>query len=428
MSKSLAIGLLILSIACLNGGRPGAAITALPLISDQSFQDRRDSLERIWKAVADNYYDPDFNGVNWKAVRLRYRAMLDSVKSDEGFYELMERMVGELHDSHTHVLSPTQTAEFKQHQRTSLGFGPEIIDDQLVVARVTAGSQAEQAGLEPGMIVRTVNGRPLKEKVSEIAGQYPASSTSRATKLLSYHRVFIGAPGSTIKLGLERADGSSFEVTLTRQLVPETPDLVTRVLPSGNAYMGFNIFYAPVAQQFGDALKKIRDAPGLIIDLRRNPGGTSHELIEIASDLFLTKTVLARYKTRASEARPLYLLRRDHAYSGAIVILTGPQTGSSSELFAAGLQDTGRAKIVGSQSCGCVLGVNTSVELKDGGEVIISDTLWFTPHGRKLEGEGVIPDRIAAVTLDDLRRKRDPVLEAGDHLLKGMTQAAAAQK
>jgi carboxyl-terminal processing protease len=428
MRKSLIVGLLVLSLACFSLEKPGAALSASPVVFAQSLRDRQNSLERIWRAVEENYYDPAFNGVDWKAVSERYRPMLDSVKTDEEFYELMERMVGELHDSHTHVLSPTQTAEFKQHQRMSLGFGPEIIDDQLVVARVTAGSQAEQAGLEPGMIVRAVDGRPLQERVRELRAQYPNSSTPRATSLLSYFRVLAGDPGSTIKLGLERADGSSFEVTLTRQVVPETPDLVTRVLPSGNAYISFNIFFAPVAQQFHDALEKFRDAPGLIVDLRRNPGGTSHELVEIASDFFLTKAVLARYKTRAREARPLYLLRRDHVYSGAIVILTGPQTGSSSELFAAGLQDTGRAKIVGSQSCGCVLGVSTSVELKDGGEVVISDTLWFTPHGRKLEGEGVIPDRIAAVTLDDLRRKRDTVLEAGDQLLKGMTQAAAAQK
>jgi len=429
MRKSLIVGLLVLSLGCFSLEKPGAALSAPPIVFDQSLIDRQNSLERIWKAVEENYYDPAFNGVDWKAVRERYRPMLDSVKTDEEFYELMERMVGELHDSHTHVLSPTQAAEFKQHQRMSLGFGPEIIDDQLVVARVTAGSQAEQAGLEPGMIVRAVDGRPLQERVRELRARYPNSSTPRATRLLSYLRVFAGEPETAVKLGLERADGAPLHVTLTREVVPVAPELVAKRLPSGNGYIGFNIFYAPAARQFKDALDRLRDTPGLIIDLRKNPGGTTHELIEIASDFYTARAVFALDKVRTREARPVYLLGRGaQAYSGPVVILAGPETGSSSELFAAGMQDTGRAKVVGGQTCGCVLGINTAVDLKDGGEVVISETLWFTPHGRKLEGEGVIPDRTVASTLGDLRRKRDPVLEEGERLLKEMAHTTAASK
>jgi carboxyl-terminal processing protease len=110
-----------------------------------------------------------------------------------------------------------------------------------------------------------------------------------------------------------------------------------------------------------------------------------------------------------------------------VVILADLHSGSSSELFAAGMQDTGRAKVVGSQTCGCVLGVNNLVELKDGGAVMISKVLWFTPHDRKLEGEGVIPDKLIGNTLADLRAKRDPVLEAGDSLLKEMSSARGQQ-
>ena len=100
MSKSLAIGLLILSIACLNGGRPGAAITALPLISDQSFQDRRDNLERIWKTVADNYYDPDFNGGEIARTSIRQCAGLPRLKDvvarywDRGFLDIELKVPG----------------------------------------------------------------------------------------------------------------------------------------------------------------------------------------------------------------------------------------------------------------------------------------------------------------------------------------------
>jgi carboxyl-terminal processing protease len=429
MPRSVIAVLLILSFGCFSIERPTVALAAPPLVLEQSLQDRRDSLERIWKAVEENYYDPDFNGVDWKAVHERYRPMLDSLKSDEEFYKLMERMVGELHDAHTHVLSPERAQEFKRHQRMSLGFGPEIIDDQLVVARVTAGSQAERAGLEPGMIVRTLDGRPLADRVREVIALYPESSTPRATRLLGYARAFMGEPGTTVKLGLERADGSSLEVTLTREVAPQGPDLVAKLMPSGEAYISFNVFYAPAAKEFKEALRKFHEAPGLIIDLRRNPGGSSAELTGIASNFFAAKTVFARSKTRTHDTRPFYVDGKEsQKYSGPVVILTGPNSGSSSELFAAGMQDTGRAKIVGAQTCGCVLGITHLAALSDGGSVTISQVLWFTPHDRKLEGEGVIPDRTVTVTLTDLRQKRDPVLEEGERLLKEMAFTAAPGK
>jgi C-terminal processing protease CtpA/Prc len=173
------------------------------------------------------------------------------------------------------------------------------------------------------------------------------------------------------------------------------------------------------------AVRLVRQIFSAASTLKRYP----NELIEIASDFFPTKTVFARNKSRTRDVQPVYLPSRDRQeYSGAVVILTGAQTGSSSELLAAGMQETGRAKIVGSQSCGCVLGVTAPVELKDGGEVIISQTLWFSPHGRKLEGEGVIPDRSVAITFADLQQKRDPVLEEGERVLKEMAHSASVKK
>src|SRR5262245_59076701 len=113
MRRPLVVALVVLSLGCWPRERsaaeapdvlpsrpllikPLSALAAPPLVFDQSLKERRDSMERIWKAVEENYYDPDFNGVDWKAVRERYRPMLDSLNSDEEFYKLMERMVGEL--------------------------------------------------------------------------------------------------------------------------------------------------------------------------------------------------------------------------------------------------------------------------------------------------------------------------------------------
>jgi C-terminal processing protease CtpA/Prc len=113
-------------------------------------------------------------------------------------------------------------------------------------------------------------------------------------------------------------------------------------------------------------------------------------------------------------------------YSGPVVILVSEYSASATEVFSAGMQDSGRAKIVGSPSCGCVLGITHDRVMKGGGVLEISEVLWFSPKDRKLEGEGVIPDRVAVPTIASLREKRDLVLEAGEKMLQELAAARQA--
>jgi carboxyl-terminal processing protease len=397
---------------------------ALSAAEDLSAKDRMENFEKIWHSIQNNYYDPNMNGVDWNEVRKRYRPLVEATNSDQDFYPLMERMAGELHDAHTHVLDPVKAENFRRQKMLILGLRTDEFDGKLVITEVEAGSDAEQAGIVPGTSIETIDGKPLAEKLAESRTRLADSSSVRATRLRLYARVLDGLPDSTVKLGLKRSDGPPFETTLTRNFNGLSPRLSARLLPSGDAYIRFDAFYPPVARDFTEALQKFHDAPGLIIDLRTNPGGSGEELIAIANNFFGGKTVFAKNKLRTRDTRPIYVESKDSkVYGGAVVILVTEHSGSSSELFAAGMQDSGRAKVVGSQTCGCVLGVPGPVDLKGGGMVAISRVLWFTPSGRKLEGEGVIPDKAVRPILSDVIERRDPTLEAGDQLLKEMSSA-----
>ena len=113
----------------------------------------------------------------------------------------------------------------------------------------------------------------------------------------------------------------------------------------------------------------------------------------------------------------------DRSIPAPLVILVSEYSASATEVFAAGMQDSGRAKLVGSPSCGCVLGITHDRVMKGGGVLEISEVLWFSPKDRKLEGEGVIPDRVAVPTIASLREKRDLVLEAGEKMLQELATA-----
>lgn len=107
-------------------------------------------------------------------------------------------------------------------------------------------------------------------------------------------------------------------------------------------------------------------------------------------------------------------------YTNPVVVLVNEGTGSTSELIANALQEQGRAYVIGTRSCGCVLGVLKHRELKGGGTVSVSELGFVTPKGRKLEGEGVTPDKSVTLTLRDLQAGRDAALEEAEAYLSGL--------
>ncbi|HEX8117622.1 MAG TPA: S41 family peptidase, partial [Pyrinomonadaceae bacterium] len=104
-------------------------------------------------------------------------------------------------------------------------------------------------------------------------------------------------------------------------------------------------------------------------------------------------------------------------YANPVVVIVNEATGSTSELVANVMQEQTRAHVVGARSCGCVLGVLKHRELKGGGELSVSELGFVTPSGRRLEGEGVAPDRTVSLTLKEFQAGRDAALEEADAYL-----------
>jgi carboxyl-terminal processing protease len=407
---------------------PGAA--PAPAVKERlTAKDRKEVFEKVWKEIHDHYYDASYNGVNWDEVHRRYAPLVEATKTDQEFYALISQMTSELHDAHTRFSSPEQWKNFRRQQGVTVGFTVDDLDGKTVVTSVIPGTEAAHAGIEPGMIVLRVNEMTIGERIAEIQKKRLPSSSERATRWFIYNRVFAGPADSAVKVALQRADGSVFEASVRRQIYSEAPQVITHVLPSGNVYLRFDGFQHPITKEFRDALQRFRDAPGLIVDLRRNGGGDLAVLLPIAGYFFGKKTLFAKDSTRTGKPLSsyvglfklplqLYVGRPgDQIYSGPVVILVDAHSASSSEVFAAGMQDTMRAKVIGSQSCGCVLGIAKPRVMKGGGVLEMSEVLWFSPKGRKLEGTGIIPDQLVVPTMFDLQRGRDAVLAAADKTL-----------
>ena len=116
---------------------------------------------------------------------------------------------------------------------------------------------------------------------------------------------------------------------------------------------------SPVEDQFEGVFKSLNDAPGLIIDLRGISGGNIIGTgLPIANHFFSTKVSFGKFITRSGETAPHRSLSAgggNDVYKGPVVIIVDESIRSAGEVFAAGFQENVRAKIIGVQSCGCVL-------------------------------------------------------------------------
>ncbi|HMD97842.1 MAG TPA: S41 family peptidase [Terriglobia bacterium] len=397
-----------------------------------SQKNRLDLFARVWQIVNQDYYDPSFNGVDWKAVRERYQPRVEASTSDGEFYLILREMVGELHDAHTRFFSPGERERHRKREAVSAGAHVYEVEGKIVVAGVDPGSEAARDGVAAGMVVSTIDGKPAADRMAEVRAEVGSSSSERATALLAYGRLLMGEPDSILRLGLVREDGSSLEVALPRRLVSDTPKVEARLLPSGHGYIRFNRFIPPVASEIRQALEGFRSTRGLIIDLRGNGGGDLAETARVAGYFFARKTPIARIITRTGKP-PAFFMGLAHVpnefsagrlggeiYREPVALLVNEGTSSAAELFSAALLENSRATVVGRRTCGCVLGILHQRKLKGGGELDVSEVGFTTAQGRRLEGVGVIPDQSVPLTLADLRARRDAALEAAEKALRGV--------
>jgi carboxyl-terminal processing protease len=381
-----------------------------------SLKDRIEVFETVWKTINDEYYDATFNGVNWLAARERYRPRVEAVKDDEEFYAVISEMLLDLKDLHTSFVAPDT-------QPRSSGISVYEVEDKIVVVNVDPDSDAARAGVKAGMIVRTLDGKPIDEHVSQLRMKLGHWSNQQAYRVVIRGRILRGPANTTFKLGLERADGTQFEVALARRTITSPPaKLISYRLPSGFSYMKINAgLRSPVENQFESEFQTLKDSAGLIIDLRGLSGGDIKGVgLKIVNHFFPSKVSFGKFINRAGEVPFRLSLSAEgnsQTYKGPVVILIDEITASAAEVFASGFQENLRAKVIGEQSCGCVLD-RDSKKVKGGGVLYYSHLVYMSSKGRKLEGAGIVPDKTVKPTIAGLQQGRDLILEEAESILR----------
>lgn len=398
---------------------------------------RTAAFDFVWDTINQRYVDPGFNGVDWRAIGARYRPLAMTTRHDDDFWDVLNRMTGELRDSHTRVEAPKFVALRRRQESVSLGLDIDRVDGKIVVVSVTPDSDAYWAGVRPGMEVARIDGAPAEARYAPVLAAEREQSTQWAKERRALRTLLLGEPDTKLAFEFIRADGSMLSATLARKVIRAAPSATARKLPSGFGYIRFTGFSRSVRSQVLDAIQTQRSLPGLIIDLRSNGGGSASMVEDIAEQLVKEKTEVGTIVTRTGQPVTLFgypvekikrtLTGSPSAYDKPVVMLVNAGSASASELLAGGLQDIGRVKVVGQRSCGCLLGFLGYATVPGGADLAYSEIGMVSAKGRHIEREGVIPDIEVPIAREDLRLNRDRTLEAAEDLLRKIAENPATK-
>lgn len=318
-------------------------------------------------------------------------------------------MLAVLDDPHTAYLAPEEqraAEDAMQGQLQGIGAEVESIDGALTIVSPFDGSPAAKAGLQPRDIIREVNG-------VEVTG-LPAAEAAALIR---------GPAGTDVDLLIER-EAETFDVTITRGVIDIPSISLTMLEESGNqlAHLRLSRFGERTTTELREALETVNEsgADGLILDLRRNPGGSLNTVVDVA-DQFLDGGVILTEDFGGGREKIFEAEEEGLAQNIPLVVLVDEGSASASEVLAGALRDQGRATIIGTTTFGkgTVQSWNT---LRNGGGVRITIARWLTPNGSWVHETGLQPEIEIARNEETAA---DVQLEAAIELLENQLQNAA---
>jgi carboxyl-terminal processing protease len=283
-------------------------------------------------------------------------------------------------DPHSSYLPAKKYEELNDASKgrySGIGIDVETRDGKIYVRAIINGSPADEAGLNPGDMITSINGQ-------EVRGRYLPDAVDEIG----------GDPETDVVLIVQPAEGEAREVTITRAYV-QVPAL--SYVPVGESFGYFRLthFHNESSTHLKQSLESIKQAGTtisvLILDLRNNPGGVLRQAVGIA-DGFLDEGVIVSTRGRNSKMQMEFNANPGQWLPGTpVILLVDRGTASASEVLSGALQDHQRALIVGERTFGKG-SVQSVLPLRNGAGIKLTTALYYTPSGRSIQAQGIEPD------------------------------------
>lgn len=321
-----------------------------------------------------NYIDKKLEVIEG-ALNENYIGKLDREKLEQGIYKGFVSAVG---DPYTTYFSPKEFKTFMEKSSgVYAGIGVQMTVDtdenSIVVVEVFKGSPAEKAGMLPQDRIIKAADKTLTGKDFELAPT-----------------IIRGEPGTDVVVKVFRpSENKTYDLNITRQNVTY-PSVDYKMMQDDIGYISIKEFEELTYKQFKEALTDIenKNAKGIIIDLRNNPGGLLHITVKMVDEL-IPKGVIVSTKDNKGK---VVTENADDKYTDIpMVVLVNSQSASAAEVLAGALKDHQRAKLVGTTTFGKGI-VQSIMPLTDGSAIKVTTAQYFTPSGVCIQGKGIEPD------------------------------------
>ncbi len=316
---------------------------------------------------------------------------VEEPKAKDLIYGAMKGMLATL-DPYSQFLDPDSYNELRvetEGQFGGLGIEITIRDELLTVISPIDDTPAARAGFKSG------------DRIVKIDGEL-----TRGITLLDAVKKLRGKPGTEVVLTLLReGENQLLDVPVKRETITIKSIREARIIEDGIGYVKLSDFREQTPKDLTQALQQLQGQhmDGLILDLRNNPGGLLDVSVSV-SELFLDRAQLVvTTKGRLKHQNMEFRSKSDGAVNRLpLVVLINEGSASASEIVAGAIQDHRRGVVMGMKSHGKA-SVQTIFPLKDGSALRLTTSKYFTPAGRSIHGQGIVPDVV--VPLVELKRE-----------------------
>jgi len=337
----------------------------------------------------------------FQRLQEEYDGQLDIPMLIEGANRGLVTAVG---DDYTTFMSAEEAEQFDKDLSGNIGggIGAEIgiRNDQATILRTLADTPAEKAGIRAGDVIVMINAKPTagwtaNEVVKEIRGEID----------------------TTVKIAVVREGQNAQEFVITRAEI--TSSSVEAETIDGIGILTIRRFDDQTSSLTKAAAEDFKRAnvKSIVVDLRGNGGGYLTSAQDVAG-LWLDDKVIVSER-RGDKVQEELRSKSNPILAGVrTVVLVDESSASASEIVAGALQDYDVAEIMGKKTFGKGT-VQKLVPLDRGAQLKVTIARWYTPKGRNITSEGIVPDQTVELSAEDVNAGRDPQLDAAKAFLKG---------
>ena len=302
--------------------------------------------------------------------------------TDGALHGLLESL-----DSNSSYLSAEAYKAFKAHKAEGKGDIGAVISKRFGYAAVVAvlpGSPAEKAGIEPTDIFEAIEGQSTREM-----------------SLPEIHNLIVGSPGSTLNVQVVRArKAEPQKIVITRDVVG-IPPVTDKMMEDGIGYVKVQALTKGKAQEIASKIKALEKsgAKKILLDLRYCAEGDENEGVA-AANLFLNHGTIT-YLQGQKYPRQAFNADASRAVTNLpVAVLVNRGTAGPAEIIAAAILENARGDVVGDKTFGDG-SVQKTLDLPDGGALILSIAKYYSPSGKAIQDAAVTPNVVVADAIDD---------------------------